>query len=633
MRSEQEFRDFVAGFADPLARFAFLLSAGTELDSVDMTVAALASVRRRWSDVEATGAPEPLAIEALVSALPRLQRGSAAASAQLVADRVDVARPVAPAVPASGQLPDDEVDVGLLRAAAWTAWKTLAPRQRVPLLLEDASVATRRLAGTEIPQSSRSARRASAVADDAWRFLRQSMAANPAIRRYVDATDDVQFAAVVRDGLREQATAAPALIDAHSRVRQRVSRMRFRAVGAVAASAIVVAAVGAVAVRASAPKNDSVPPVSASTLADSVSDRGPVVAWPTRGTAAKNGPLITKLKAAFLHAHPETTGQVQVLLVTDTSTYRIAYVTAKSPTGVLESWFYGPVGSSDLVEGVVQYGGGLDARTEILATGLADAQGHTQLVVLAPPGTRKMSVTTADTATTTSASSPLRAADGLAVKAVPTGSIGSLSLVVRVGKSDVVSQEMRTLALSPTFEGASAPFEPQAAPSFAAERGHPDPQVLAQAAYDAGLWAMQDGAANRVQMKVLWGGTDQAGNRMVLTRMKMELSDMLLVTWDDRTGVPRQETESIADPSTPDAPLAFSYVGSGDPRVAVLGAPGDSSAALVFQGTQQSAVPLDSTGFTSFRLTDDSWLTSPGLAVNLLGPAGNVLKTIPIPAL
>ena len=633
VRSEQEFRDFVAGFADPLARFAFLLSAGTDLDSVDMTVAALAFVRRRWRDVEATGAPEPLAIEELVSALPRSRRGGAVASARPVANRVGVARAVAPAVPALAHFPDDEVDAGLLRAAAWATWKTLTPRQRVPLLLEDACVAAPRLAGIEIAQSSRSARRASVVADDAWRSLRHAMMADPVMRGWVDSTDDAQLAVVVRDALREQAAAAPALIDPYSRALQRVSRMRLRAVGAVAASVIVVVAVGVVAVHAATPKKKSGPPVSASTLVDSVSDRGPVVAWPTRGTAARNGPLITKLKTAFLHAHPETTGQVQVLLVTDTSTYRIAYVTAKSPTGVLESWFYGPVGSNDLVEGVVQYGGGLDARTEILATGLADAQGHTQLVVLAPPGTRTMSLTTHDTVTTTSSPSPLHATDGLAVKAVPTGSIGSLSLVVRVGHSDVVSQGMRTLALGPPFEGASAPFEPQGVPSFAAERGHPDPQVLAQAANDAGLMAMQDGAASRVQMKVLWGGTDQAANRIVVVRMKMELSDVLLVSWEDRTGVPRQETQAIADPSMPDAPLAFSYVGSGDPRVAVLGAPGDSSAALVFQGKQQSAVPLDGTGFTSFQLTDDSWLTSPGLAVNLLGPAGNVLKTIPIPAL
>ncbi|HEY5455355.1 MAG TPA: hypothetical protein VIJ96_07790 [Acidothermaceae bacterium] len=633
MLPEQEFRDFVASFADPLARFAFLLSDGTELSSVDMTVAALAAVRRRWSDVEATGAPEPLAIEELVSALPRSRRAAALGSGGPVADLVEVTRPAAPGAPAVGQLPDGGADAGLLRAAAWAAWKTLAPRQRVPLLLDDASVAARRLAGIEVAQSSRSARRASMVADDAWRSLRHAMAADPVTRRWVDSTDVQQAAAIVRDALREQAAAVPLLIEPYPRVRQRVSRMRLRAVGAVAVSMIVVVALGAVAVRASAPKKKSVPPVSASTLADSVSDRGPVVAWPTRGTAAKNGVLLAKLKAAFLHAHPETTGQVQVLLITDTSAYRIAYVTAKSPTGVLESWFYGPVGSNDLVEGVVQYGGGLDARTEILAAGLADAQGHTQLVVLAPPGTRTMSVITADTATTTSTSSPLRVTDGIAVEAVPTGSIRSLSVVARVGQSDVVSQGMQTLALSPTFEGTSAPFEPQGVPSFAAERGDPDPQVLAQAANDAGLMAMQDGSSSRVQMKVLWGGTDQDANRIVVVRMKMELSDVLLVSWEDRAGVPRQETEAIADPSTPDAPLAFSYVGSGDPRVAVLGAPGDSSAALVFAGKQQSAVPLDGTGFTSFRLTDDSWLTSPGLAVNLLGPGGNVVKTIPIPAL
>jgi hypothetical protein len=635
-RSEQEFRDFVAGFADPLARFAFLLCAGTGLDRADITVAALASVRQRWDDVEATGAPEPLALERMVSTLPRSRRGKAGATvavAQPVTDRADFARPVAPAVPASDQSPYDEIDPGVLRAAAWTAWKTLTPRQRVPLLLVDASVAARRLAGIEIAQSSRSARRASVVAADAWRSLRQAMAADPVTGRWADSADDDQAVTVVHDALRERSAAEPALTDSYSRVQQRVSGLRLRAVGAVAASVVVVVAVGAVAVRESAPKKDRVPPVSASTLADSVSDRGPVVAWPTRGTAATDAALITKLKAAFLHAHPEATGQVQVLLVTDTSTYRIAYVTAKSPTGVLESWFYGPVGSDDLVEGVVQYGGGLDARTEILATGLADAQGHTQLVVLAPPGTRKMSVITADTATTTSTSSPLRDTDGIAVKAVATGSIASLSVVARVGQSDVVSQGMQTLALGPTFEGASAPFEPQGVPSFAAERGNPAPQVLAQAANDAGLMARQDGPANYVQMKVLWGGTDQDANRIVVVRMKVELSDVLLVSSQDRTGVPRQETEDLADPSTPDAPLAFSYAGSGDPRVGVLGAPGDSAAALTFQGKQLASSPLDGTGFTSFLVTDDMWFTYPGLAVELLGPGGNVVKTIPIAVL
>jgi hypothetical protein len=631
-RSEQEFRDFVAGFADPLARLAFLLSAGTELDSVDITVAALASVRRRWQDVEATGAPEPLAVEALTSGLPRSRRrGAPVVSAQAVADRSDIGGPAAPAVRARGL--DGEADTGLLRAAAWAAWKTVPARQRVPLLLEDPAVAAPRLAGVEIAQSSRSARRATVLADDAWRALREGIAADATARSWVAARDQGEFAALVRAALRDQAVTAPTPLEPYVRVKRRVSGMRMRTAGAVAASVIVLVAAGAVAVRASAPKKGHIPPVSASVVSDSVSDRGPVVAWPTRGTAAGNAPLITMLKAAFLRAHPETTGQVQVLLVTDTSTYRIAYVTAKSPTGVLESWFYGPVGSNELVEGVVQYGGGLDARTEILATGLADAQGHTQLVVLAPPGTRKMSVTTADTATTTSSSSPLRDTDGVAVKAVPTGSIGSLSLVVRVGKSDVVSEEMRTLALGPTFQGASAPFEPQAAPSFPVERGQPDPRVLGQAVYNAGLWAMQDGAANRVQMKVLWGGTDQASNRVVVVRMKMELSDMLLVTWDDPTNLSHQKTEAIADPSVPDAPVAFEYGGFDGPLVAVLGGPGDSSAELTFKGSAVPAVPLDGSGFASMRVPELSWLASAGLAVNLLGPAGNVVKTIPIPAL
>ncbi len=451
-RPAQEFRDFVAGFADPLARLAFLLSAGTELDSGDLTVSALASVRRRWHDAEATGAPEPLAVEALLLALPRLRRGSTAAgdaSAARGADRIDVAQPVAPDVPAIDQLPDDEVEEGVLRAAAWSAWKTLAPRQRVPLLLDDISVAAQRLAGVDITQSSRSARRASVVADGAWRALRDAMAADVLTHRWVVSAGDQDFAKLVRDTLRERVATAPKLIEPYPRVGRRVSRTRIRGAGAVAASVIVLVAAGAVAVRASAPTKGKVPLVSASALADSVSDRGPVVAWPTRGTAADDGTLISKLKAAFLHAHPETTGQVQVLLVTDTSSYRLAYVTAKSPTGVLESWFYGPVGSHDLVEGVVQYGGGIDASTEVLATGVADAQGRTQLVVLAPPGTRTMQLTNRTTTTAPASRSALRPVDGMAVKSVPTGSIGSLVLDVRVGKTDVVDRDMQTLALGP----------------------------------------------------------------------------------------------------------------------------------------------------------------------------------------
>src|SRR3984885_12852045 len=80
-RVETEFREFVVGFADPLTRLAFLLTEGASGDPAALSADALARVRRQWRDAEATGAPEQLAVEALVSALPHRRqfhlRGSA----------------------------------------------------------------------------------------------------------------------------------------------------------------------------------------------------------------------------------------------------------------------------------------------------------------------------------------------------------------------------------------------------------------------------------------------------------------------------------------------------------------------------------------------------------------------------
>ena len=82
-RVETEFREFVVGFADPLTRLAFLLTAGASGDPAALSADALARVRRQWRDAEVTGAPESLAVEALVSALPHRRqfhlRGPAAA--------------------------------------------------------------------------------------------------------------------------------------------------------------------------------------------------------------------------------------------------------------------------------------------------------------------------------------------------------------------------------------------------------------------------------------------------------------------------------------------------------------------------------------------------------------------------
>jgi hypothetical protein len=620
-RSEREFRDFVVGFADPLGRLAFLLTAGTVVDPIAATAQALARVRRQWREAEESGAPELLAIDALVFVLPRrLHR--------------DVA-PVERAPLGSDEDADvDPIDVAVLRDAAWKAWIALEPRQRVPVLFDDIAVASRRLAGlagTAVSDSNRSSRRAMRVAEGAWHAVRTGLSSDPSLRRHAEALSDSQVTDLLRDALREQAASLAAPIQPHPRVVERVHRMRVRAATSVAVVLLLVVAAGAFAVNASVQKAS--PPPLAGAVAPAAVATGAAVTWPTRGTAATDTVLIARLKSAFRDAHPDATGPVQVLLVTDTSSYRIACLTANSPTGVLQSWFYGPVGSNDLVEGVVQYDDELAANS-VVATGLTDSTGDTQLVVIAPPGTTTMQVANNDLfGETPWPYEPLPSVDGVAVKAVAPGTVATLKLDVKVGASEVVSDEMRTLALGPPFRGASAPFEPQAAPTFPVERGQPDPQVLAQAVYNAGLWALQDGIANRVQMKVLWGGADQAGNRIVAVRLKMELSDLLLVTWDNNRGVVAQEAEDLASPSTPDAPVAFTYEGVDGYRIGVLGAAGEHSAALDFNGQQLPAVTFDSTGFASLEVTDDSWLTTNGLGVDLFDPAGHVVARIAVPPL
>src|SRR5471032_1157645 len=119
-RSEEEFRDFVVGFVDPLARLAFLLTEGTAVDASVLTIDSLAQVRRHWRDAETTGAPEPLAVEALMTGLPRQPKR--AAQAQAPPDETTAAT-------------DEEA----LREVAWAAWCGLDPRHRIPLLFGDAS--------------------------------------------------------------------------------------------------------------------------------------------------------------------------------------------------------------------------------------------------------------------------------------------------------------------------------------------------------------------------------------------------------------------------------------------------------------------------------------------------------------
>jgi hypothetical protein len=134
--ADGEFRDFVAGFAEPLTRLTGLLVA-TDPSDVDAThrsvVAALARTKRDWRDESA--APEQHSVDAVLSRLPRA--------------RLPAARPpdAAPAV----DFPDDEPETRAIKSAVWRAWCELDPRHRVPLLFADPTVASRRVDGIELP--------------------------------------------------------------------------------------------------------------------------------------------------------------------------------------------------------------------------------------------------------------------------------------------------------------------------------------------------------------------------------------------------------------------------------------------------------------------------------------------------
>ena len=120
----------------------------------------------------------------------------------------------------------------------------------------------------------------------------------------------------------------------------------------------------------------------------------PVVPWPVRGGLVDDPVLLARVEAAFSQAHPDATSRPQVLLVTDTPAFRIAFVTATSPNGVMESWFSAATGSPDLVESAFTHGREPELQS-VIAGRLHRAAGTDgtastspspiELVVIAPP--------------------------------------------------------------------------------------------------------------------------------------------------------------------------------------------------------------------------------------------------------
>jgi hypothetical protein len=698
-RPENEFRGFVGGFADPLARLAFLLTAGTDIDATALTNDALAQVRRRWRDAETTGAPETQAVEALLAALPRRRKVGSRPTApddarglQSPGDGRVVAHvstqvgvpvdspaptvdsPITPVVDARSD-PAADADVGmdadtaLLRDAIWTAWLTLAPRARVPMVLADASVASRRLGGIDVPESFGSARRQELIADEALRSLRARVVSDLPGRAGAESLPDHELIGLLDDTLREHAGSASGPIDPYPHVLEHVGLQRRRAATLVAVVVVVLAAAVAVAVRVSTPHKvtaaaaaaaasrsgflpaPQVVPSAAGATQSSLSPQGPfgrpggrpigplVVPWVPRGTAANDSILLANLTSYFTTVHTDAIGQTQVLLATDTPALRIAYVTANSSNGVIQSWFYGPVGSEDLIEGATSYGGTL-LPDSVLADELVDPTGDTELVVIGPPDTTGMQLANFDFSKPLSPGfEQLPYQNGIAVQPLEPGfSPSTLILDVYVGTAKFELKDLTTVDLLPRFAGSITSNGPPAAtplPTPSVERGSPDPALVTEALQVAAAWEKPSPsiAAHPV---VLWGGTDAAGTRLVVLRVDTQVVDLIVLEWSG--DAPGLHGEILIHSTAPEVPVAFAYRALDGTRIGVIGSHGAVRAVLQFDGKVSAPVALNG-GFASFKVTNPSPPPSNDGAsdldfvasVQLLDASGRVIATVPEP--
>ena len=686
--AEDEFREFVVGFADPLTRLAFLLTAGASGDPAALSADALARVRRQWRDAEVTGAPESLAVEALLSALPHARQfrrhghvrpedpedaeqvlaaaGVAAGTANHDAFRRPAAHVEGPADASIEGADDDVVDVAVLRAGVWKAWQRLSPRQRVPLVFVDPSVASRRLAGLAVPESFASARRLDLLGSVAVAQLRTTLAADPTVGVVVDKIRSRKFADLLADTLREHAASPARITDPYPTVVRQAQRLGRRAVVAVAVVLVVLATGFVVAALASQPTKEtpaaataspsasgsiaptgasptgSVSPAAQGTLAEVARPTGPVlvVPWSPRGNAAKDSTLLANLKSYFATVHGDATGQTQVLLATDTGTVRIAYVTSNSRNGVIQSWFYGPVGSDSLVEGATSYGGSL-LPDSILADGLIDASGHEQFVVIAPPDTTGMQIADFDfnDPTVGPGFAPLPYQNGIAVKDMKAGSSASSFVIdVSVGASTFTIKDAPDIQLRPHFTGSVTSNGPpaQPLPTPPVERGHPDPTLQTEALWDAAVW---EGSNPVVAARpvVVWAGADDGGTKVLVLRVKTKAYDVLVVEWSG--AAPGDHAEYLVDPAAPDVPIAFAYRALDGTRIGVI-APTSAAMVILQAATAESGpFPFDSTGFVSFVFpnaplapnNDGSGALGVVAHVQLLDAAGHPISELSVP--
>jgi len=650
---DAEFHDFVLAFADPLTRLAYLLVAERDSESADpardFAVAeesafrSLARVRAHWRDARAAGAAESLAIEELLNSLPRLAKRS-------IEPWITIPTPQ----PSASQR-DEEADAARIHEALWEAWRELQPRERVLLLFADPGVASARLAGAELPHSFGSARHRDSDRTQAARIFENAARGGVRDCGVVAVLDDAQFWAAADDALRERAHELPAPIDPFARVEAMTRRGRRKSgLAGVAVLALVVSGVVA-GEQFSHTRHEKAAASGVSPLSRPASLAAPhvagaasvpahgVVDWPVRGSAKNDPRLLVNLRAAFVGAHPDAFAPIQVLAALDTPQFRVAYVTAASTDGVVQSWFYGPRGSDDLTEGASSYGGSL-LHTSVIAAAVADPAGHDELVVIAPPETTDVQLGDFDFSKPPGPGFvPIVHTDGIAVTDVSRDYVPALLLqvhvrdftawqgpvpIVQLGGAAVAVPSAPVLVFHGPHRAPSASPSP-VTPMITVERGHPDIPLLRDALTVQRSWE-QTGALPPGEPVVLWGGTDPSGSSVVVLRVKtLHLADLLVVVYSD---APSEDVDYRLAPDAPDFPLAFVYHNAAGSRVGVLTPLGVTNAAILRGGGAQTDVGVDATGFASIPAPSAAELQDPALRIALYDQGGRVVATLKMPS-
>jgi len=574
--ADDEFRDFVAGFAEPLTRLAGLLVADSPADATSvataerLTIAALARTKRDWRD--ASSAPESHAVEALLARLPRAKRTD---------------------TPPIIDFPGDEPEIRKVKSAVWRSWCALDPRHRAPLLFTDPTMASRRLECIELPRSFGSARKRHQLADESDERFRFALAQDDVTTGRVDDVIERWLAPTLVD----VAGRISAPTDVRARVDAESGRLRWRTGVAVATVVAVLAGGSAVAATASQPKRPAAAQASSSQLPERPAGQalgvsaGSVVDWPTRGNLSGDSELLAAVRTAFVAEHPDAVGQVQVLLAADTTSFRLAYATSPSPDGAIGAWFYGPVGAQTLVEGAFRRGADV-ASDGVVAAAVSDSAGYTMLVVIAPPQTTEVQWANVESL---SAPNPpmgvddLASPDGITIHDVSSTYLPAVRLVVHVGGEELWSGSVPEVQLTSGFEG-----------QIPIQRGFADPTVLGAAMATARAWERTGAFGSTADPKVVWGGTDVLGDVGIMLRMASpQLSDLVVVSWlSDHQRAPQSRAYRI-DARSSGAPFAFFYTARDGTRVGVLAPNGAAAAVLVVDGKASSPVPIASSRFAS----------------------------------